>query len=53
MMAVFNLTVNGKAQTLNATPETPLLWVLRDRLDLTGTKFGYAQILEPQASQVS
>ncbi|MFY9529805.1 MAG: (2Fe-2S)-binding protein [Candidatus Acidiferrales bacterium] len=39
-MAVFNLTVNGKAQTVDATPETPLLWVLRDTLDLTGTKFG-------------
>ena len=34
------LTVNGKAMTVNATPDTPLLWVLRDELGLTGTKFG-------------
>lgn len=34
------LTVNGKTRTLSAAPETPLLWVLRDELALTGTKFG-------------
>ena len=33
-------TVNGKAVEVSATPDTPLLWVLRDHLDLTGTKFG-------------
>lgn len=32
--------VNGKAVEVSATPDTPLLWVLRDHLDLTGTKFG-------------
>ena len=34
------LTINGKAVTVNAAPETPLLWVLRDELQLTGTKYG-------------
>ena len=33
-------TVNGKRETVNVTPDTPLLWVLRDTLGLTGTKFG-------------
>jgi aerobic-type carbon monoxide dehydrogenase small subunit (CoxS/CutS family) len=35
-----NLTVNGKTHEVDASPETPLLWVLRDTLGLTGTKFG-------------
>ena len=34
------LTVNGRNRTLDVDPETPLLWVLRDTLGLTGTKFG-------------
>jgi isoquinoline 1-oxidoreductase subunit alpha len=34
------LTVNGKRHTVNALPDTPLLWVLREDLKLTGTKFG-------------
>ena len=34
------LTVNGQAHTLEVEPETPLLWVLRDSLGLTGTKYG-------------
>ncbi len=34
------LTVNGKAMSVDADPDMPLLWVLRDRLGLTGTKFG-------------
>ena len=34
------LDVNGKAREVHADPETPLLWVLRDELRLTGTKFG-------------
>ena len=34
------LKINGINQTVDADPETPLLWVLRDHLDLTGTKFG-------------
>ena len=33
-------TVNGKAVTFDAEPDTPLLWVLRENLGLTGTKFG-------------
>ncbi len=34
------ITVNGERRSLDADPETPLLWVLRDELELTGTKFG-------------
>jgi isoquinoline 1-oxidoreductase subunit alpha len=34
------LTVNGKRVTVNALPDTPLLWVLREDLKLTGTKYG-------------
>jgi isoquinoline 1-oxidoreductase subunit alpha len=34
------LTLNGKAVTAQSEPDTPLLWVLRDELGLTGTKFG-------------
>jgi len=34
------LEINGKAVTVKAAPETPLLWVLRDELQMTGTKYG-------------
>ena len=34
------LSVNGASQTVDVDPDTPLLWVLRDHLGLTGTKFG-------------
>jgi len=36
----FRLSINGKIETATADPTTPLLWVLRDSLNLTGTKFG-------------
>ncbi|MGH8269927.1 MAG: (2Fe-2S)-binding protein, partial [Steroidobacteraceae bacterium] len=36
----FTITVNGRARTVQADGDTPLLWVLRDELDLKGTKFG-------------
>jgi len=36
----YELTVNGRRQTVDAAPDTPLLWVLRENLGLTGTKFG-------------
>ena len=39
-MPTFSLTVNGIAKTVDVQPDTPLLWVLRDTLQLTGTKFG-------------
>ena len=39
-MAVFNLNVNGKKQQVDVDPATPMLWVLRDHLDLVGTKYG-------------
>jgi isoquinoline 1-oxidoreductase alpha subunit len=35
-----SLTVNGKTHQVDVDPGTPLLWVLRDSLDMTGTKFG-------------
>lgn len=39
-MAIFNLNINGKSQQVDVDPNTPMLWVLRDHLDLVGTKFG-------------
>lgn len=39
-MPKITLKVNGSSYTLDIDPATPLLWVLRDHLDLTGTKFG-------------
>jgi len=39
-MARVTLTVNGQRQTVDVAPDTPLLWVLRENLGLTGTKFG-------------
>ena len=39
------LNVNGKAMAVNAEPDTPLLWVLRGELKLTGTKFGCGMAL--------
>lgn len=37
---MIELTVNGVARRLDASPDMPLLWALRDVLDLTGTKYG-------------
>ena len=37
---MYKLRVNGETLTVDADPKTPLLWVLRDHLGLTGTKFG-------------
>jgi isoquinoline 1-oxidoreductase alpha subunit len=39
-MPTINLTVNGQVRGVEADPSTPLLWVLRETLGLTGTKFG-------------
>ena len=39
-MPLFRLVVNGAARDVDAPAEMPLLWVLRDRLGLTGTKYG-------------
>ena len=36
----FVLNVNGRSHTVDVEPETPLLWVIRDSLNLTGTKYG-------------
>jgi isoquinoline 1-oxidoreductase subunit alpha len=39
-MADISLRINGSERRVSVAPETPLLWVLRDSLNLTGTKFG-------------
>lgn len=39
-MATFTLNINGKKQTVDLDPSTPILWVLRDHLQLVGTKYG-------------
>jgi aerobic-type carbon monoxide dehydrogenase small subunit (CoxS/CutS family) len=39
-MPKYNLSVNGKMMSVEADADTPLLWVLRDNLNLVGTKFG-------------
>jgi isoquinoline 1-oxidoreductase alpha subunit len=37
---MITLMINGKTRHVDAAPDTPLLWVLRDNLEMTGTKFG-------------
>jgi len=44
-VASIKFTLNGKPQTVDASPEMPLLWVLRDTLGMTGTKFGCGMAL--------
>lgn len=39
-MAVFTIKVNGHLHQVDVEPDTPILWVLREHLDLVGTKFG-------------
>lgn len=39
-MATYSLNVNGKTHQVEADPDTPILWVLRDNLNLVGTKYG-------------
>lgn len=39
-MSSISFKINGKKRTVDVNPDTPLLWVLRDTLGLTGTKFG-------------
>ncbi len=39
-MALFNLNINGTERQVDVDPSTPLLWVLRDHLNLVGTKYG-------------
>ncbi|MBL6661378.1 MAG: (2Fe-2S)-binding protein [Flavobacteriaceae bacterium] len=39
-MSTFRLNINGTIHEVNAEPSTPLLWILRDHLDLVGTKYG-------------
>ena len=44
-MASIKFTLNGKIRDVDVTADTPLLWVLRDTLGLTGTKFGCGKAL--------
>lgn len=39
-MSIFKLQINGKEQQVDVAEDTPLLWVLRDHLELVGTKYG-------------
>ena len=39
-MASFNLNINGQPMQVEADPDTPMLWVLRDNLNMVGTKYG-------------
>ena len=39
-MAKYTLNINGKSHEVEADPSTPMLWVLRDHLNLVGTKYG-------------
>jgi isoquinoline 1-oxidoreductase alpha subunit len=39
-MATYNLRINGKVKQVSVDPQTPMLWILRDHLDLPGTKYG-------------
>src|SRR5215213_5926906 len=40
IMSKYTLRVNGQPRSVDVTPETPMLWVLRDALGLVGTKYG-------------
>jgi isoquinoline 1-oxidoreductase alpha subunit len=42
---MIQLTINGKVHELDVAPDTPLLWALRDTLQMTGTKYGCGQAL--------
>jgi isoquinoline 1-oxidoreductase alpha subunit len=42
---MIKLTINGKAHQIDVAPDTPLLWALRDTLQMTGTKYGCGQAL--------
>jgi isoquinoline 1-oxidoreductase alpha subunit len=44
-MATITLTVNGERRIVDAAPDTPLLWFIRDNLGLTGTKYGCGEAL--------
>lgn len=45
LIMALTVTVNGEVRRVDVDPDTPLLWVLRDELDLTGTKYGCGQAL--------
>ena len=42
---MITLNINGQSKQIDVSPDMPLLWAIRDRVDLTGTKFGCGQAL--------
>jgi isoquinoline 1-oxidoreductase alpha subunit len=44
-VTMISLTINGTRRQIEAAPDTPLLWAIRDNLNLTGTKFGCGMAL--------
>jgi len=44
-LQMIKLTINGKVHQIDVAPDTPLLWALRDTLQMTGTKYGCGQAL--------
>ena len=50
---MLSLKVNGQTHEVDVEPDTPLLWVLRDHLHLTGTKFGCGQARAAPAPSIS
>jgi len=45
MKTTLTINVNGESRTVDVSPDTPLLWVLRDEIGLTGTKYGCGEAL--------
>lgn len=44
-MSTFTLNIDGKKEQVDVDPATPMLWVLRDPLNLMGTKYGDAEVI--------
>ena len=51
-MSAITLSVNGRSHTLDVDPSTPLLWVLRDHLGMTGTKFSCGEDIDSYVSNI-
>ena len=49
---MIEFTVNGKEQQVDVSPDTPLLWVLREKLGFTGSKFGCGERSEEHTSEL-
>jgi len=51
-MSSFTISVNGQSHSVEAEPDTPMLWILRDHLGLIGTKFGCGNGAAVRACQI-